>query len=150
MENTSDTKSTITLFYSANSHLQTTSFQDNNYHYLCIFDSNQKESAWYSCNNLLQWRWPTVIVTTVETHHPSPQCSHPLTGFHQCSARIYEWQSAIFINMEEFNSIPFLHTRFHDTILSDCPSAAICHTATKLNGMLVQPLLPYWQQLSLI
>jgi len=39
-----------------------------------------------------------------------------------------------------------------DTILSDCPFAAICHTTTKCNniGGKVQPLLPYHHPLPLV
>ena len=40
--------------------------------------------------------------------------------------------------MREFNSNPLLHLHFHvRPILSDRPSADICHTATKCNGILV-------------
>jgi len=33
--------------------------------------------------------------------------------------------------------LSFIHTSMSDTIVSDCSSAAICHIATKLNGILV-------------
>jgi len=42
----------------------------------------------------------------------------------------------------------FMHTSMSDGILSECPSAAICHTATGCNGDgggEVQPLLLYHQ-----
>jgi len=40
--------------------------------------------------------------------------------------------------MEEFiTHLYFIHALMSDTVLSDCPSAALCHTATTCNGILV-------------
>ena len=44
-----------------------------------------------------------------------------------------------FFHMEEFSDTPLLHTHFHVRhLLSNHPSAAICHTATKCKGILVR------------
>ena len=46
---------------------------------------------------------------------------------------------AVFFSFRK--SVPHLcsiHTSMSDAIVSDCPSAAICHTATKWNGILVE------------
>ena len=66
-------------------------------------------------------------------------CSHPLLGFHKCSASVSECHWAPFFSTWG-NSVPqlcFIHTSMSAIILSDFPSAAICHTATKCNGILV-------------
>ena len=64
--------------------------------------------------------------------------SHPLFGLHKCSASVNKYQCAIFSTWR--NSVT-CHcstcTSMSDTILSHCPSATICQTSTKCNGMLV-------------
>jgi len=62
-----------------------------------------------------------------------------LFGVHKHFARINEYQWVqLFphagIRWRTFASYTFMS----DTILSDCSSAAICHTATKCNGILVE------------
>ena len=87
--------------------------------------------------------WPSgtwlvfhVAVATAETCHPPPHC----VNIH-CLVSINVQQASLnvigcnFFHMEEFSYTPLLHTHFH-VILSDCPSAVICHTATKCNGIL--------------
>ena len=69
-------------------------------------------------------------------HHPPPHCPNI-----HCLVSINIQQvpmGAIFSTWR--NSVPphcFIHTAMSDAILSDCPSAAICHTATTCNGILV-------------
>ena len=65
-------------------------------------------------------------------------CSQPLLGLRKHSANISECQL-----------VP-IFPHGGDTILSDCPSAAICHTATICNRILVGKLLPYYQHLHLM
>ena len=65
-------------------------------------------------------------------HHPLPHCAliHCLV-----SINVQQGQWGQF-----FSTVPyhcFICTSMSDTILSDCPSAAIRHTATKCNGILV-------------
>ena len=49
-----------------------------------------------------------------------------------------------FFPMAEFNGMPLLHMYFKSaSILSDCPSAAICHMAKKCNGILVGRFILY-------
>ena len=66
-----------------------------------------------------------------ETHHPPAHCAHI-----HCLASINLQQASV--NVKGCIFSPLFHTcSMSDTILSDCPSAAICHTATKFNGILV-------------
>ena len=80
-----------------------------------------------------------VTVDTAGTHLSLPHCAHI-----HCWVSINVQQVSMdvsgcyFFCMEKFNSTPLLHMHFHsDAILSDCSSAAISHTATKCNGILV-------------
>ena len=84
----------------------------------------------HAFNYLHQQRWPTVTVTTDETHHPLPHCAH------------IHWlvsTASVSVNGCHF----FLHggiqwhTCFIHTAMPDCPAAAICHMARKCNGILV-------------
>jgi len=89
---------------------------------------DEQEPVCSACKNLNQSLWTTVTVVT-EKHHPSPplQALMKVSGVQLYSA----WR----------NSIPhlcFIFTSMSDPILSDCPSAAICHMAK--NGM------EYWQE----
>ena len=70
--------------------------------------------------------------------HPLPHCAHILFGLQKPSASISEYQWVPFFLTEEFIDAPLLHTSMLDAILSDCPSATICHTGTKCNGILVE------------
>ena len=134
-EGTTAMKSTKMLF--DNSQLQNTIFPCSHHHYLCIFASNEQEPACCACRNLYQWRWPTV--TTDETHHPLHYCAHihclVSLNFSKC-----QWMS-VGANFSTWRSsathLCFMHTSMSDVILSDCPSAAIPHMATKCNGILV-------------
>ena len=65
-------------------------------------------------------------------------CSHPLFGLHKHSASTNECQWVPFFSTQ-WNSLThfcFIHTSVSDASLSDCPSAATCHTATEYNGIL--------------
>ena len=88
--------------------------------------------------NLHQWRWPTIAVTTAEIHHPLPHCAHihflVSININKCQwmligAIVFSWRNSV---------TPFCstHTPMSNAILSDCPSAAIYHTATICNGIL--------------
>ena len=67
------------------------------------------------------------------------------TGIH-CLISISNQQALMSVNgcnsflMEEFSDRHpcFIDTSISDVILSDCPSADICHMATKCNGILVE------------
>ena len=66
-------------------------------------------------------------------------CSDPLFGLHKHSSRVDECRWVPFLSTSR-NSITHLcsaHTFMSDTIVSDCPSAAICHMAKKWNGIFV-------------
>ena len=87
-------------------------------------------------------------------HHPPPNCAHihclVSINIHQASRTIngcrFFFFSAWRNSMTHFF---FSCLSMADTILSDCPSTAICHIATNLHGVKVQPLLPYYQHLPL-
>ena len=94
--------------------------------------------ACHSYKNPHQQKCPTV--TTAEMHHPPPHCAHihwlVSINVQQVSVNV---SGCCFFCMEEFSYTPLLRPYFmSDAILSDCPSAAICHIATKRNGMLVR------------
>ena len=102
-------------------------------------------AACRACKNLHQRRWPTVTVPTAETHHPPLHCAHI-----HCSVSISVRQASMNVSGCHF----FLHFRiqFHtfasytlpfqmpwrQSWMTWCPSAAICHTATKCNRILVR------------
>jgi hypothetical protein len=82
--------------------------------------------------------WPVshIAVATAEAHHPSPHCAHihcwSLYTFHKhhwmpMGATVSVWRNSVI-------HLCFICTSMSDTILSDCPSAAICRTATELTN----------------
>jgi len=90
--------------------------------------------------------WPSttwlvfhVAVATAETRHPPPDCANI-----RCLVSINVQQASVnvtgcnFFCMEELNytHLCFIRTSMSDAILSVCPSAVICRTATKFNGIL--------------
>jgi len=63
-------------------------------------------------------------------------CSHPLFGLHKHSASVDECQWVpLFVQRNSMTHLWTKCTLTSDRILSNCPSAAICHTATKCNGI---------------
>ena len=143
METTTNTRTTITLFDGANSQLQNTVFQHCCCNWPCIFTSDGQELACHahkiclvvqkavciSCCCLCCWNTPST----------GSLCSHPLFGLHKCSTSISECHLVPFFLYVgiRLHTSAFIHTSMSDDILSDCPSAAICRTATKCNGILV-------------
>ena len=75
VENTIDTKSTITLFDRANSQNKTLFFSSH-HHQLSMFTSDEQEPACHTHNNLHQQRWHTAAVTTAKMQHPPLHCAH--------------------------------------------------------------------------
>ena len=76
-----------------------------------------------------------VTVTIAETNQPTTSlCSHPLLGPRKCLESIDEcqWVSSFSTWRNSIPHLRFIHTSMSDAILSDCPSAAICHTATNV------------------
>ena len=55
----------------------------------------------------------------------------------------YQWMSMGVIWRNLVPQICFICTSMSYTILSNCPSAAICHTETKCSGILVRRFNPY-------
>jgi len=74
-------------------------------------------------------------VATAETHHPLPHCAlfHCLVSINIMQVLTHV-SGCQFFPLEEFNATPLLICTFmSDTILSDCPFAAICRIGAKFN-----------------
>ena len=121
-----------------------TIFQHSHHQELCIFASNEEEPACWACKNLhghlecglsFMLRSPLLKCIT----HP------PLHSVHiHCLVSINAQQALM--NISECHFFPtwrnlmthlcLIRASMSETILSDCPSAVICHTATKCSGIL--------------
>ena len=92
-----------------------------------------------------------VTAATVETYPLSTSLhSHPLRGL-QHLLNVYEhyhWVHFSAWRISVTNFI-FISSFTSDTILSDCPSAAVCHMAKKCNGIFVGVQLQWEVQLLL-
>ena len=102
-----------------------------------------REPACCAHQNLPQQRCPAV--TTAQMHHPPPHCAHihclVTINIQQASMNVSEYH---FFCMKEFSlHLHFTCTSMSDTILSDCPSAAIFHVAATCNWILVERFLLY-------
>jgi len=65
--------------------------------------------------------------------------SHPLLGLHKCSAGVDVCHWVPYYLHGEFQFHTFASSASTSgTIASECPSAAICQTAAKWNGILVR------------
>ena len=73
-------------------------------------------------------------ITTAETPPNFSLFSHPLFSLCKCSASIDEFQWVPFFPCGGIQWHTFVSSA--DAILSECPSAAICCSATKRNGVL--------------
>ena len=92
-----------------------------------------------NCTFLPATRSLHVTAVTAETLHPVPHCAHIhcLVSRNICK---HQWLTVGAIFSMWRNSFPhlcFIGTSMSDAILSDWPSAAICHIATKCNRVLV-------------
>jgi len=142
MESTTDTKSTITLLDSvidrANYQLKS-SLQHSHHHQQICMDEifyfvvlqlcmTVQNMTCLSCCSCHCWNIPPI----------TSLYWHPLFGLHKCSASISEHQRVPFFSAWRnwTTHLSFVHTPMSDTILSDCPSAAICHVTTTCNGIL--------------
>ena len=140
---TPGTKSIIALFGRANSQLQITIFQHSHHHLLWIFTCDEQEPACCAHKNLHKQMWllslSSLLKCLMVKTTAASLCSHPPTGLHKRSASINEchWVSFYSTWRNWISSLCFILTPMSDTILSDCPSAAICHTATTFNRILV-------------
>ena len=153
MKTITDTKSTITLFDRVNSQLQNTIFQHHHAHWYIHTDELTEK---FFCDVTIMHGCPEhSLSSTSLCHHcwntppTTSQCLQPLFGLHQCSANVKCNQVTFFphvgIQWHTFASstLPCHIVRMPLVILSECPSAAICHTATKCNGILVGRVNPH-------
>ena len=72
-------------------------------------------------------------------HHPPPYCTLIQCLFSINMQQVLMSMGVIFFSVR-MNSVTlccFIRTSTSDIVPSDCPSAAICHTATKRSGILV-------------
>ena len=78
-----------------------------------------------------------IAVATAEMH-PLPHCANiHFFGLHKYSASTdeYQWVPFLLHGGDQWHN--FICTSTADAILSDCPSAVICHMPIKCNGILV-------------
>ena len=99
-----------------------------------LFVSWCESCAWPSGT----WHVFHVAVATAETCHPPSHCAniHCLVSVNvqQASMNVIGCNFSAWRN--SITHLCFICTSMSDAILSDCPSAVICHTATKFNGIL--------------
>ena len=134
METTTDTRSTIEVFDRANSQLQSSILQLSHYQYQWIFASNEQETACQLVKSAWMSRmWLVFHVAVIS----ASLCSH-LFGLYKHSASINECQWVPFFPHEGIQWHTFAsYALLCQTSFCQYPSTAICHMATKCNGMLV-------------
>ena len=113
METTTDTVSTVALFDWTNSQLQSIIFQQSQ-PLVMHFHHWWTRASCHACKNLHQWRWPTVTVTTAETHHPPLHYAdiHCLVSINTQQASMNVSGCHLFC-MEELHSTSLLYRYFH-------------------------------------
>jgi len=135
METMTDTKSTITLFDGTNSQPQT-HFLNTVTTISYVFSPAMNErlhAALVQICMVIQ----TVVYLSGHCHNAplnTTLCSHPLFGLQK---HLVSVNGCHFFFLIWRNSDPhfcLIHFYISDTIVSDCPSAATCHTETKCNG----------------
>ena len=143
METTTDKKSSIAVFDRANPQLQNAIFEHSHNHELCTFTRDEWEPVCCTHQNLHQWSYPTVTVTTAKMHHPLPHCllsinfQKALINVNRCN----------FFYTEKFSDSPLLHTHYH--VRCHYSFTCCCCVTDGSRGAVwqigVQSLLPYWQ-----
>ena len=95
------------------------------------------EHGMQALKNLYLWRWPLslspLLKCTPMSHCATSSIWSPQTFMHWWTSTgtiFSEWRNLI-------SHLCFVHTLMSDAIVSECPSAAVCHTTTTCNGMLV-------------
>jgi len=95
----------------------------------------------YKGDNSTSRTWPVfhIAVAAALTTTTALLVSHPLSGLLKRSASIDEYQLLPFFPAwrNSVTHFPSICTSTSNAILLDCLSAAICHTATTCNGILV-------------
>ena len=139
------------LFDRANSQLQNIILQHGHHHPLCIFESNEQEPVCCACTGMHQWGNPLSPSSLLKC---STNCAHCAHIHHSISINTQQMLVNVngchFFCMEDL--IPplcFIHASMTDTILPRCPSAVVCHTATKHNGILVGRFSLYCHQINI-
>jgi len=144
METRTDTKRTISLFDRTNSQLQIIFFNiatTISFAFLPARNKSLHATLTKICTAICNMAWLSCpchhCCNTIRT---VSLCSHPLLSLHKYSARIDECHWVPFFPSwrNSVTHLYFICTSMSDTILSDCRSAAICHTAIKYNGILVE------------
>ena len=139
METARDAKSTATLFDRANLSYKTLFFSivttiscaisramNKSLYAVLIKMGTSRDDPW-SLSPLLKCTTYCLSVLTSTVWSPETFSKH-------------HWMSVGTIFSTWTNSVPhlcFIHTSMSDTIVSECPSAAICHTATTWNWISV-------------
>ena len=121
MGTTADTKSTLASFDRANSQLQNI-FQPS-HHIICAFLPMMNKSQ-------------HAVFIKVCTGRGDPLFHMMASLLGKCCPYSLSFTSPSFFLTGHFTDTPFIHTSMSDAILSDCPSAAICHMEATCNEIL--------------
>lgn len=128
METTTNTKNTITPSGKANSQLQICLFWHSHHQWAsaCMLCSLKSVPVEVICCCCCWYAPPTTSVF-----------SHLSFGVHKCSPNTDEclWEPFFFFSVWR-NSVPYAYFIYASMSDMDCRSAAICHGATKYNGVL--------------
>mgnify|MGYP001859272356 CR=1 FL=1 len=142
IETTTDRKSTITFIDRSNSHLQNTIFQRGHHHQLWILTTDEQDSVYHAWVNLhyshehgLSF---ALLLSLLEHITHQPHCAHIHCLVSRTFSKLQSMSTGVIFSTwrNSMTHLCFIRTPKSD-ILSDCPSAAICHMATKYNGILV-------------
>jgi len=131
---TSDTKSS-TLIDGANPQLQNTILQHTSISYTFLLAMNKSLYA------MQHQRWPTAAVMTPGTYHPPPHCAHIhcllFINIQQALRNVNECHFLLCGGVQWYTFASYTFPCQMPFCLTGPPFAAICHMATKCNGILV-------------
>ena len=107
--------------------------------YAFLLEMNKSHSHKNLCGHLEHGLSSTLLSHCWNALSTNSLYSHPLFGLHKHSASTNECQWMQFFSAwrNSMTHLLFICTYMSDVIPSDCSSAAICHMATKYNGILV-------------
>ena len=139
METTTDTNSTIALFDRAIFQLQNRLFNivtTISSSFSSVMKKSLRATFVTMCTSGCD---PCPCCHCWNTQSTTSLCSYPLFGHHKHSQVSVNVSGCHFFSARR-NSVPqlcFICTSTSNAIVSECPSAAICHTAATCSGILV-------------
>jgi len=142
METSTDTKNTITLSDRANSWQQNVFLSTYSpplaVHFCQPWTRACIPRSWKAAWQSRTWISSTSLSSLLK-HHPLPHYAHihclDSTKMQQVSMNVSGCHFSAWRNL--VTHLCFIHTSMSDIILTGCPSATICHTATKCHGIVV-------------